>query len=45
MDGKFVGRLKDMVVSNSEALLGEPPDVLIFDCTTLYFESVAEDRG
>lgn len=45
LDGKFVDRLKDRVASNTEALLGEPLDVLFFDCTTLYFESVAEDGG
>lgn len=45
LDDKFVGRLKDRVASNTEALLGEPLDVLFFDCTTLYFESVAEDGG
>ena len=45
LDGKLVGRLKSKVASNTEALLGEPLDVLFFDCTTLYFESVAEDEA
>ena len=45
LDGKFVERLKARVASNTGALLGGPPDVLFFDCTTLYFESVAEDGG
>ena len=45
LDGKFIGRLKSRVASNTGALLGGPVDLLFFDCTTLYFESVAEDAA
>ena len=44
LDDGLIGRLKSRVASATEALLGEPLDVLFFDCTTLYFESVAEDE-
>ncbi|MDE0000635.1 MAG: IS1634 family transposase [Rhodospirillaceae bacterium] len=43
LDDKLIDRLKLRVASATEALLGEPLEVLFFDCTTLYFESVAED--
>ena len=43
LDDGLIDRLKLRVASATEALLGEPLDVLFFDCTTLYFESVAED--
>ena len=45
LDGRFIGRLKSRVASNTGALLGGPLDLLFFDCTTLYFESVAEDAA
>ena len=41
---KAIERLKVRVASSTEALLGEPLQVLFFDCTTLYFESVVEDK-
>ena len=44
LDDKVIERLKSRVASSTEALLGEPLAVLFFDCTTLYFESVAEDE-
>jgi len=44
LDDGLIDRLKLRVASATEALLGEPLDVLFFDCTTLYFESVAEDE-
>ena len=44
LDDGLIERLKSRVASATEALLGEPLDVLFFDCTTLYFESVAEDE-
>lgn len=43
LDGAFIGRLRARVASATEALLPEPVNVLFFDCSTLYFESVAED--
>ena len=45
LDDKVIGRLKGRVAASTEALLAEPLDVLFFDCTTLYFESVLEDMG
>ena len=45
LDGRFIARLKSRVASNTGALLGGPVDLLFFDCTTLYFESVAEDAA
>lgn len=44
LDDKLIDRLKLRVASATEALLCEPLEVLFFDCTTLYFESVAEDE-
>ena len=45
LDEKVVERLKLKVATATQALLGEPLDVLFFDCTTLYFESAVEDMG
>lgn len=45
LDAKAIDRLKARVASNTAALLGGPLDVLFFDCTTLHFESVAEDEA
>jgi len=45
LDGRVVGKLRARVAAATGALLPEPLDVLFFDCTTLYFESVAEDAG
>ena len=45
LDEKVIERLKLKVAGSTEALLAEPLDVLFFDCTTLYFESVLEDMG
>ncbi len=43
LDDGLIERLKSRVASATGALLGEPLEVLFFDCTTLYFESVVED--
>jgi len=43
LDRRFVDRLRARVAEETGALLGGPLDVLFLDCTTLYFESVAED--
>ena len=40
----MMDRLKSRVASTTEASLGEPLDVLFFDCATLYFESAADDE-
>ncbi len=45
LDDRVIGKLRDTVAAATGALLPEPLDVLFFDCTTLYFESVAEDGG
>ena len=45
LDERVVEKLRAKVAAATGALLPEPLDVLFFDCTTLYFESVAEDEG
>lgn len=37
-------RVMDIVRRNSESLLSEKPTLMLFDVTTLYFESVEEDE-
>lgn len=45
LDGRIIDKLRSRVAAATGALLPEPLDVLFFDCTTLYFESVASDEG
>ena len=45
LDGDVIDKLREKVAAAAGALLPAPLDVLFFDCTTLYFESVAEDEG
>ena len=41
--GQRITRLKEMAWRAATRLYPEPVNVLLFDCTTLYFESVQED--
>ena len=45
LDERVVEKLRAKVAAATGALLPEPLDVLFFDCTTLYFESVTADEG
>ena len=44
LDDKKVQRLKTFATRAAQALFRQPLDVLFFDCTTLYFESLHEDE-
>ena len=39
-----IQRLQELAVNRAQGLLREPLDVLLFDCTTLYFESFVSDE-
>ena len=43
LDDQRITRLKEMAWRAATRLYPEPVNVLLFDCTTLYFESVQED--
>lgn len=43
LDEAVIGRLKRQVAAQAADLVAQPLEVLFFDCTTLYFESVEED--
>ena len=43
LDDQRITRLKEMAWREATRLYPEPVNVLLFDCTTLYFESVPED--
>lgn len=43
LDESLIGKLKRRVARHTASLFPEPVEVLFFDCTTLYFESVRED--
>ena len=44
LDASRVERLQRLSGAAAESLLAEPPDLLFFDCTTLYFESFVADE-
>lgn len=43
IDDRAIQRLNDLTYQHTKRLFPEKIDVLFFDCTTLYFESFAED--
>ena len=44
LDDKAIERLKEISYMNTKRLYGEKIDVVLYDCTTLYFEAFEEDE-